>query len=82
MATLWNEACCHLPEGGSAFPALGLISTWKKIGHVPAETADALEPFMDESSEVVARGTVRAVYAPADRDEAAVTVEIQASTES
>jgi len=25
---------------------------------------------------------VRAVYAPADRDEAAVTVEIQASTES
>jgi len=45
-------------------------------------TADALEPFMDESSEVVARGTVRAVYAPADRDEAAVTVEIKASTAS
>jgi len=56
---------------------LRLISLWKKIGHVPAETADALEPFMDESSKVVARGIVRSVYAPRGREEAAVTVHIQ-----
>ncbi len=59
--------------------ALGLISTWKKIGHVPPETADALEPFMDESSTVVARGAVRTVYAPVDREEAAVVVQIRAA---
>jgi len=58
---------------------LRLISLWRKIGHVPAETADALQPFMDQSSKVVARGIVRAVYAPTGRDEAAVSVQIQAT---
>ncbi|WP_309684548.1 HIRAN domain-containing protein [Polaromonas sp.] len=55
---------------------LGLMSIRKKIGFVPVETAEALEPLMDESSTVVARATVRSVYAPIDRDEAVVTVEI------
>ena len=59
--------------------ARGLISTWKKMGHVPSETADTLKPFMDESSAVVARGTVCKVYAPTDREEAAVVVQIRAS---
>ena len=55
---------------------LGLLSVRKKIGHVPVETADLLEPLLDESATVVARGTVRTVYAPIGRDEAVVTVEI------
>ena len=55
---------------------LGLVSVRKKIGHVPVETADLLEPLLDESATVVARGTVRTVYAPMGRDEAVVTVEI------
>ena len=54
----------------------GLLPVWKKIGYVPAETADALEPLMDESTALVARATVRAVYVPPDRSEAMVTVEI------
>ena len=55
----------------------GLMSVRKKIGHVPVETAQALEPLMDESSTIVARATVRTVYAPIDRSEAVVTVEIE-----
>ena len=55
---------------------LGLMSVRKKIGFVPLETAEALEPLMDQSATVVARATVRSVYAPIDRDEAVVTVEI------
>ena len=58
---------------------LRLISLWRRIGYVPAETAEALKPFMDESSKVVARGIVRSVYVPTGRDEAAVTVQIEAS---
>lgn len=59
---------------------LGLLSVRKKIGHVPVETADLLEPMLDESSTLVARGTVRTVYAPIGRDEAVVTVEITPAT--
>lgn len=57
---------------------LGLMSVSKRIGHVPVETAQALEPLADESSTVVAHGTVRSVYAPIGRDEAVVSVEITA----
>jgi len=57
--------------------ALKLIRTWRKIGHVPAGTAEALQPHLDESSKVVARGIVRSVYAPAGRQEAVVIVQIQ-----
>lgn len=55
---------------------LGLVPVWKRIGHVPAETARMLGPLRDRSSTVVALGTVRTVYAPVGRDEAVVTVEI------
>ena len=54
----------------------GLLPVWKKIGHVPAETADALEPLMDESTALVARAIVRAFYVPDNKSEAVVTVEI------
>jgi hypothetical protein len=54
----------------------GLVQTRKKIGDVPEDIAAALLPADDGHAIVVARGTVRAVYAPA-RDEAAVTVEIE-----
>ena len=47
---------------------------------VPTETAEALLPITDESSTVVAYGTVKVVYAPAGRDEAVVTVEIRPQT--
>ena len=56
---------------------LGLVRAWKKIGHVPDETAAAILPISDENSTVVAYGTVKAVYAPAGRDEAVVTVEVR-----
>ena len=56
---------------------LGLVRAWKKIGHVPDETAAAILPISEESSTVVAYGTVKTVYAPAGRDEAVVTVEIR-----
>ena len=56
---------------------LGLVKAWKKIGFVPDETAAAIVPTREEGSAVVAYGTVQTVYAPADRDEAAVTVEIR-----
>jgi hypothetical protein len=59
---------------------LGLVKGWKKIGHVPDETAAALPPIGDESSTVVAYGTVKTVYAPLGRDEAVVTVEIGPQT--
>jgi hypothetical protein len=55
---------------------LGLVTAWKKIGHVPDETAAALPPAAEADSRVVGYGTVRSIYAPAGRDEAMVTVEI------
>ncbi len=55
---------------------LGLVKAWKKIGHVPAETAAALPPEGDISPDLVAHGTVQALYAPPGRDEAAVSIEI------
>ena len=59
---------------------LGLVKAWKKIGHVPEETAAALPPDGDISSSIVAHGTVKAMYAPMGRDEAVVTVEIGPQT--
>ena len=59
---------------------LGLVKAWKKIGHVPEETAAALPPDCDISSSIVAHGTVKAMYAPMGRDEAVVTVEIGPQT--
>ena len=56
---------------------LGLLKIHRKIGHVPQETADTLLAIADLSPTVVAHGTVKTVYAPRDRDEAVVTVEIQ-----
>ena len=56
---------------------LGLVKAWKKIGHVPDETAAALLPAGDDGSGVIAHGTVKSIYAPAGRDEAVVTVEIR-----
>ena len=56
---------------------LGLVTAWKKIGHVPDETAASILPISEQNSTVVAHGTVKTVYAPAGRDEAAVTVEIK-----
>ena len=56
---------------------LGLVRAWKKIGHVPDETADEIVPISEQGSTVVAYGKVITVYAPADRDEAVVTVEIR-----
>jgi hypothetical protein len=69
-----DDACIYVwLECSSLF---GLVKVWKKIGHVPVETAAALLPATDANSSVVAYGKVKAVYAPAGRDEAAVTVEI------
>lgn len=59
---------------------LGLVKAWKKIGHVPEETAAELPPDGDVSTTVVAYGTVKTVYAPPGRDEAVVTVEIGPQT--
>lgn len=59
----------------------GLFKSWKKIGEVPAETCDALLAPADVSPTVVARGTVRTVYAPIGRDEAVVTVELRPQTQ-
>jgi len=55
---------------------VGFIKAWKKIGHVPLDTAAALLPDDDANAAVVAYGTVKAVYAPEGRDEAVVSVEI------
>ena len=60
---------------------LGLARAWKKMGHVPEETAAALPPKGDISSRVVAYGTVKAVYAPIGRDEAMVTIAIDPQTD-
>jgi hypothetical protein len=56
---------------------LGLVKAWKKIGHVPDETAAALLLLGEQTQHVVAYGTVKSVYAPAGRDEAVVTVAIR-----
>lgn len=63
-------------------PRLRLMKTWKMIGHVPEETAASLWPLADESSTVIAQGTVRTVYAPAGREEAVVTVEIRPQSQA
>ncbi len=55
---------------------LGILTTWKKIGHVPEEVANDLSANPDGNSSVVAYGVVKTIYAPAGRDEAVVTVEI------
>ncbi len=60
-------------------PLLGLMPIWRRIGHVPAELAQALESLTEKSSAVVAHGTVRSIYAPIGREEAVVTVEIMPS---
>ena len=43
----------------------GLVQTGKRIGDVPADIAAELLPEDDRDAIVVARGTVKAVYAPA-----------------
>jgi hypothetical protein len=58
-------------------PRLRLVKVWKRIGHVPDETAASLLPFVDKDASVIALGTVKAVYVPESRDEAVVTVEIK-----
>lgn len=55
---------------------MGLVSVRKKIGYVPAQTAELLQPRLDERTRTVAHGKVRTVYAPVGRDDAVVTVEI------
>jgi hypothetical protein len=70
-----NPACIGV---WLACPALrGLLKAWRKIGEVPPSTGDELLAPADVSSTVVARGTVRTVYAPIGRDEAVVTVELR-----
>ena len=56
---------------------LGLLKVWKRIGHVPDETAAELVRAGDEIPPVVAHGTVKSIYAPAGRGEAVVTVQIR-----
>jgi hypothetical protein len=57
-------------------PLFGLVKAWKKIGHVPDETAAAILAVSHDIPAVVGYGTVKGVYAPAGRDEAVVTVEL------
>lgn len=73
-AAIGDSTCIHVWLECSSL--LGLVKVWKQIGHVPVETAAALLPTGDANSSVVAHGTVKSVYAPAGRDEAVVTVEI------
>lgn len=56
---------------------LGLVKAWKRIGEVPAETAGTLMELVGESPTVVGYGTVKTVYAPMDREEAVVTLDIE-----
>lgn len=72
-----DPASPHIDVWLECRPRLRLMKVWKKIGHVPQETATALLTLADKDSTVLAHGTVRTVYAPADRDEAVVTVEIR-----
>lgn len=58
-------------------PRLPLMKAWKMIGHVPEEAAASLLTLAGAGSGVIAHGTVKAVYAPAGRDEAVVTVEVR-----
>ena len=55
----------------------GLLTPWKRIGEIPATTGDALLAPAAPGATLVARGTVRTVYAPVGRDEAVVAVEIR-----
>ena len=55
---------------------LGMVKAWKRIGHVPDDVALALLDSPGPHPAVVGHGTVKTIYAPAGRDEAAVTVEI------
>jgi len=54
----------------------GLVPTWKKIGYLPEDFAASLAPASDASETLVARGRVRTIYAPVNRDEAVVSVEV------
>jgi len=75
------------PQSGSAAeridvwlqckPRLGLIPVWKQIGHVPVEAASRLVRAEDATADIVAYGTVRAVYAPVGREEAVVSVALR-----
>ena len=55
---------------------MSLLNVRKRIGDVPDDVAAVLLPADDDDAIVVARGTVRTVYAPAP-DEAVVTIEIE-----
>ena len=59
---------------------LGLLKVWKRIGHVPDETAAELVRAGGEIRSVVARGTVKSIYAPVGRGEAVVTLQIRPRT--
>src|SRR4051812_41447391 len=63
-------------------PRLRLMKSWKRIGHVPEDTAASLLPLAGKNSTVVAHGTVKSVYAPASGDEAVVTVEIRPQSQA
>jgi hypothetical protein len=54
----------------------GLVPVWKKIGYLPEDFAQSLPPAADASKALVARGRVCTIYAPVNRDEAVVSVEI------
>ena len=73
-AAIGDSTCIHVCLECSSL--LGLMKVWKRIGHVPVETAAALLPAGEANASVVAYGTVKSVYAPTGRDEAVVTVEI------
>jgi hypothetical protein len=55
---------------------LGILKNWKKIGHVPDEAVAPLLQNLKADADVIAYGTVKSIYAPSGRQEAAVTVEI------
>jgi len=54
----------------------GLVPVWKKIGYLPEDFAQSLVPDADASEALVARGRVRTIYAPVNRGEAVVSVEV------
>jgi hypothetical protein len=56
---------------------LGLKRAWKRIGEVPPETAVTLDELVGGCPTIVGYGVVKTVYAPVDREEAVVTVDIE-----
>jgi len=58
----------------------GLVPAWKKIGYLPEDFAGSLAPASDASETIVARGRVRTIYAPVNRGEAVVSVEVLPAT--